>query len=101
VIGPACWPATSLSGCGPPDEPARRTSAAGQAERLRRRWPDRLVFSVGTESTMFMRGIISGRTFRRRHANVFREVRAGRHVAPLEAFLAAANRNVRRDMSFS
>jgi hypothetical protein len=70
-------------------------TAAWEAERLRRRWPDRVVFSVATEATMFVCGIIPGHTFNRRLANVMRAVRAGRHARPLEAFLARATRNVR------
>jgi hypothetical protein len=74
---------------------AHITAAAVECERLRRGRPDRLVFSVATESTLFMRGIIEGRTFLRRLANAPDEVRAGRHRAPLEAFLARATRQVR------
>ncbi|TDQ00471.1 abortive infection protein [Labedaea rhizosphaerae] len=74
---------------------AHIAAAAVAGERLRRRWPDRLVFSVATESTLFMRGIIKGRTFLRRLANVHEEIRAGRHRAPLEAFLTRATRQVR------
>jgi hypothetical protein len=75
---------------------AHITAAAEAAERLRRRWADRLVFSVATESTLFMRGIIPGRSVRRRLANLPRALRARQHVTPLREFLASASRDVRR-----
>jgi hypothetical protein len=77
------------------DTLAHIVAAAREAEQLRRQWPDRLVLSVATESTLFMRGIISGRSFRRRLANAPRDLRAGRHVAPLQDFLARATGDVR------
>jgi hypothetical protein len=58
------WFSPELWDKGPEDTLAHITAAAQEAERLRRRWPDRLVFSVATESTLFTRGIIKGRTFR-------------------------------------
>jgi hypothetical protein len=75
------------------DRPPEKTlayigTAAWEAERLRRRWPDRVVFSVATEATIFVRGIIPGRTLNQRIANVVPAVRAGRHARPLEEFLA-------------
>jgi hypothetical protein len=96
ALGLEVWFSPELWDKGPGDTLTHITAAAQEAERLRRRSPDRLVFSVATESTLFMRGIIAGRTFRQRLANLSSEVRAGRHVAPLEAFLARANRDVRR-----
>jgi hypothetical protein len=82
------------------DRPTDRTlayiaTAAWEAERLRRRWPDRVVFSVATEATLFVRGIVPGRTFTRRLANVRDAIKAGRHARPLEEFLARAVRNAR------
>jgi hypothetical protein len=64
---------------------------AAAAEELRARWPGRLVFSVGCELTLSMRGIISGRTYgKRTHVPVLREVlRSGTHNGPrLEPLLA-------------
>jgi hypothetical protein len=74
------------------------TAAAAAAEPLRERWPDRLVFSVGNELTLFMRGIVPGRSYRKRSdLPVLREVvRSGRHTPPLRAFLADAVAAVRR-----
>ena len=39
---------------------------AAAAEELRARWPGQLVFSVGTGLTLYMRGIVKGRTYHRR-----------------------------------
>ena len=80
----------------PGDTLAHIVAAAEAAEPLRRRRPEHLVFSVATESTLFMRGIVPGRTFQQRLTNASREIRAGRHVAPLRDFLAHATRDVRR-----
>lgn len=95
ALGLGVWFSPELWDHGPEDTLAHITAAAREAERLRRRWPDRVVFSVATESTLFMRGIIKGRTFRQRLANVSDEFRAGRHRAPLEEFLARATHQVR------
>jgi hypothetical protein len=72
-------------------------SAAVAAERLRARHPDRVVFSVGTELTFFMQGIVPGRTYNRRTRlpALRATVRAGAHNAPLNAFLVRATAAVR------
>jgi hypothetical protein len=71
--------------------------AAAVAEELRVRWPGQVVFSVGTELTIFMRGIIDGRTFgQRTRMPAWREtMRSGVHNAPLNAFLTRASAAVR------
>lgn len=64
--------------------------AATVAEELHTRWPGRVVFSVGTELTLFMRGIVTGRTLGSR-ARALRELlTTGAYNAPLNAFLARA-----------
>ena len=67
------------------------------AERLAARYPGRLVFSVGSELTLFMRGIAPGRSFaaRLRNPGLAQFVRSGAHNAPLNAFLATACESVR------
>ncbi|GAA2371566.1 hypothetical protein GCM10010170_073160 [Dactylosporangium salmoneum] len=72
-------------------------TAARAAEQLRRRWPDRVVLSVATEASMFVRGIIPGRTLARRTANAPAALRAGRHTEPLARFLAGAARVARAE----
>ena len=73
-------------------------SAAGRAEELRRRRPGRVVFSVGSELTLFMRGILEGTSVfeRLEHPSFWENVRSGAHNAPLNAFLAKANDRVRQ-----
>jgi hypothetical protein len=79
-----------------PDTTLRYVSrAAAAAEALHAQWPGRVVFSVGTELTLFMRGIVAGRTSGRR-VRALREVLAtGGCNAPLNAFLARAARAAR------
>ena len=79
-----------------PDTTLRYISrAAAIAEQLRAQWPGQLVFSVGTELSIFMRGIVKGRTSGRR-APALREIMTTRaYSAPLNTFLARATAAVR------
>jgi hypothetical protein len=72
--------------------------AAAAAETLRQQWPEQLVFSVGTELTLFMQGIIEGNTLfeRLNHPSFWETVKAGTHNEALNAFLARANEAVRQ-----
>ena len=72
--------------------------AAEAAEGLRRRWPDRLVFLVGSELTLFMQGIVPGKNIvaRMRNPSFWEGAKAGTHNAPLNAFLGRATAAVRR-----
>jgi hypothetical protein len=74
-------------------------SAARSAEALRRRWPDRIVFSVGSEVTLFMQGFVPGRNVLKRLSNpkLSETIRAGTHLPALRAFLAEANDAVRAE----
>ncbi len=71
--------------------------AAGAAADLHRRRPGRVVFSVGSELTLFMAGIAEGGSVFERlgHPDFWRRVRAGEHNGPLNAFLAEATGRVR------
>jgi len=75
------------------------TKAATAAEKLRQRYPERLVFSVGSELTLFMQGIVEGRNIVARIKNpaFMSRVKAGEHNKPLNEFLAKANSSVRRE----
>jgi hypothetical protein len=75
--------------------------SAAAAVGLRARWPGQLVFCVGGELTLFMRGIIKGRTYSRRtRMPALREIlRSGACNAPLNAFLARAAAAVREVFS--
>jgi hypothetical protein len=70
--------------------------AAKAAESLRERFPGRLVFCVGTEASLFTRGIVPGRTIDKRIASLRTQFRSGTGGQPLQAFLADASGAVRR-----
>jgi hypothetical protein len=74
------------------------TKAAEAAEDLRQRWPEQLTFSLGSESTLFMQGIVEGNNFfeRMNNPSFWENVKAGKHNKPLNAFLAKANEAVRQ-----
>jgi len=74
------------------------TKAAAASERLRERWPEELVLSVGSEFTLFMKGIVEGRTLMKRLRNPsFKKIaEAGGHNKPLNAFLARVAEAVRK-----
>jgi len=71
--------------------------AAEVAERLRQRAPDRVMLVVGGELTLFMRGILPGKSLTARLGDpATREIiRSGRHNEPLNALLARAVTAVR------
>ncbi len=73
------------------------TKAAIAAEPLRQQWPGKLVFSVGSELTLFMQGIVEGANFLERMNNpsFWENIRAGKNNKPLNDFLSKANKNVR------
>jgi hypothetical protein len=88
-MGPELWNAT-------PDRTLRYiTEAATAAEPLFRRWQDRLTFCVGNELTLFMRGIVPGRSHARRSRSPALRaiVLSAQHM--LRAFLAEAAASVR------
>ena len=92
------WISPELWDHSPTDTLDYVAEAAKRAEELRRHWPGKVVFSVGSELTLFMRGIVEGDNFLERlQSPSFPErVRSGAHNAPLDAFLAKANDAVRQ-----
>ena len=74
------------------------TKAAAAAEQLRQRYSERLVFSVGSESTLFMKGIVEGKNFsaRIKNPNLISQIKAGEHNKPLNDFLAKAGDSTRK-----
>jgi hypothetical protein len=99
ALGFDVWLSPELWGATPERTLRYLTEAATVAEPLRRKWPDRITFSVGNELTLFMRGIAPGRRFdqRARLSNLRELVRTGAHTPPLRAFLQAAATAVRRE----
>lgn len=71
--------------------------AAAAAESLRKRWPDRLVLSIGTELTLFMQGILPGNNLMERLGNpaIWGRIKSGEYDKPLNAFLAKTASAVR------
>lgn len=71
--------------------------AAGRAADLHRDRPGRLVLSVGSELSLFMRGILEGGTFLERIGNprLVEQLRSGSHNAALNDFLRRAARSSR------
>lgn len=79
-----------------PDTTIRYISrAAAAAEELHTQWPGRVVFSIGTELTLFMRGVVAGRTSSKRVRALREVLTSGTHNAPLNAFLTRATVAVR------
>ena len=70
--------------------------AAAAAESLRQRFPGRLVFCVGTESSLFIRGIVPGRSVGQRVASIRTAgLRSSPYAGPLQVYLAEASQRVR------
>jgi hypothetical protein len=91
------WLSPELWDHSPTETIAYLTWAAGRAEELRRLRPGRVVLSVGSESTLFMAGIVEGAWVLERleHPRFWERVRAGEHNGPLNAFLTEAAETVR------
>ena len=72
--------------------------AAVGAETLREKWPEQLIFSLGSELTLFMQGIVQGRSFmsQLRNPSLWETIKTGKHNEPLNAWLAKANSSVRK-----
>ena len=84
----------------PPGETLDYTvKAAETAEQLRKQYPDKLVLSVGTELTLFMKGIIEGRTLMGRVKNMrsgVTGIKEGKHNKSLNDYLSDVTQGVRR-----
>jgi len=91
-MGLEVWLSPELWNKSPKDTLNHLVAAAEAAEELRKAWPEQVVLSVGTELTLFMKGIVPGRTLWQRMRNAFAGgiVKSGRHNPPLNAYLAEA-----------
>lgn len=75
------------------------TGAAKAAQPLHERYPGKVIFSLGSEFTLFMQGIIEGKSFMGRAKNLRQGgagIREGRHNRPLNEFLSKAVSEVRK-----
>ncbi|KLU61007.1 hypothetical protein CEB3_c25770 [Peptococcaceae bacterium CEB3] len=92
------WFSPELWNKSPEDTLDYTAKAAEVAEQLRKRYPNQIVMSVGTELTLFMKGIIEGRSFRSRIRNVLRGniVKYGKHNKPLNDYLSNVVKAVRQ-----
>lgn len=72
--------------------------AAQRAENVRKRWPGSLVFSVGSELTLFSQGMVEGESVfdRISRPSFWRDMMAGKHNGPLNAYLSDLNDAARR-----
>jgi hypothetical protein len=64
--------------------------AAERAEGLHQRWPGKLVFSVGSELTLFSQGMVEGKNVfdRMSRPSFWGDVMARKHNGPLNAYLS-------------
>jgi hypothetical protein len=74
------------------------TEAARAAQPLHERYPGKVVLSIGSEFTLFMQGIIPGKTLRQRAVTVRQTdvVKTGQHNQPLNDFLTKTVAEVRK-----
>jgi hypothetical protein len=74
------------------------TRAAVSAEKLRQRWPGRVVLSVGTELTLFSQGMIEGENVfdRISRSSFWGDMMAGKHNGPLNAYLSNLSEAARK-----
>lgn len=83
-----------------PPEPtlAYITEAAKAAQPLHERYPGKVVLSIGSEFTLFMQGIVPGKTIIQRAGTVFKTdvIKTGQHNQPLNDFLSKAVVEVRK-----
>lgn len=70
--------------------------AAGVAEGLLRRWPGKVVLCTGSELTLFMRGILPGRSVLRRVREMRKNPSGAAGGPALTSYLTRANDEVRR-----
>jgi hypothetical protein len=96
-LGLQVWLSPELFDRGRAATLAYLTRAATAAQPLHQRFPGRLTFCVGTESSLFTKGIVPGLTVGRRIAHIRRAgLRSGPYAPELRAFLAEARERVRR-----
>jgi hypothetical protein len=95
-LGLEVWLCPELWDKSPEATLAHIEAAAGAAEQLRSRRPDQVVLSVGTELSLFMRGILPGRTFAGRVRHLVEQPRRAAQETPLCEYLTQTAATVRR-----
>jgi len=77
------------------------TEAARAAETLHAGHPGKVVLSIGSEFTLFMQGIVPGKTLMQRAVTVRKSdiIKTGQHNQPLNDFLSKAVTEVRKVFS--
>jgi len=97
-LGLEVWLSPEMWDKGQEETLAYISKAAAAAENLRSLWPHKLVFLVGSELTLFMQGIVPGRSVMQRMGSPasWEILKAGKHNAPLNAWLTKANESVRK-----
>jgi hypothetical protein len=95
--GLAVWFSPEMWDREPEQTRAYVVKGATRAEELRARWPNHVVFSVGSEVTLFTQGFLPGNNVLERlaHPSLWKTLKAGKHNPPLNAFLAATTSQVR------
>lgn len=94
-LGMEAWVSAERFGKSPAATLSYMEDAAIAAEQLRRRWPDRVVLSIGTELTLFMRDMVPGRTYHQRVRHLRTAPREARRDTPLRPFLIQVAEKVR------
>lgn len=97
-LGLEAWLCPELFEHDQPDTLRYIARAARTAEDLRRRWPGRVVLSVGTELSIFMQGILTGAHFTERIASptLLEQLSTASYAERLDGFLARACAAVRQ-----
>ncbi len=72
--------------------------AAERMEEVRQRWPGRIVFSVGSELTLFSQGIVEGKNVfdRMLRPSLWADVSSGKLNGPLNSYLANLSEAARK-----
>ena len=97
-LGLEVWLSPEMWDKGQEETLAYIRKAAAAAENLRSLWPHKLVFLVCSEFILFMQGIVPGRSVMQRMGSPasWEILKAGKHNAPLNAWLTKANESVRK-----
>lgn len=94
-VGLDVWLSPELWGKDPDTTLRYMLDAASTAARLDGQWPRRIVFCLGSELTLFMRGILPGRSFIMRVRAMRKNPQRAAGAAALTEYVSRASRQVR------